>query len=152
DLLGTWHPLAGSMYEPDTHYLLLAQPHHVNIHTRELSAALIGKILPSVALRWLADSPDVFAVWWEAIVQEKKDNILTQLIQTAAERINYAPFTSITIPITEPHQLTNIIQPIPLDKTQLLQQLMDWLHVQQSKISIHKTKAPSFRVEDGFLV
>src|SRR5262245_7103673 len=129
DLLGTWHPLADSLYEPNTHYLLLAQPHHVNIHTCEFRAALIGKIIPSVALRWLADSPEVFTVWWEAMVEEKIENVLTRLIQEAAEKINYAPLSNTeTTSTTESHQ--TIAAPTAassLNQIHLLKQLLEWL-------------------------
>lgn len=94
DKIGEWSVLAGNLYEPETYYLINPSPSPALVDSAIYLALLIGRIIPACAIRWLANKPEVFHSWWQAITGEitveKKDGLL-QLIEQAAEKIDY-PF------------------------------------------------------------
>ncbi|HVV67732.1 MAG TPA: TraI domain-containing protein [Gammaproteobacteria bacterium] len=90
--LGQWSVLAGTLYEPKTYYTITARPNHALIDSSHCMALLVGKLIPSYAMRWLASYPDVFDSWWQAItsgVQVERNDSLMGLIKKAIEEIEY---------------------------------------------------------------
>lgn len=87
--LGTWHPLTGNLYEPQTFYKIEKEPLSDPVHHSSLLTAWTGRLIPSVAIRWLADSSAVFIVWWEAMTQSPihGDNPLGQHLQSVASEL-----------------------------------------------------------------
>lgn len=87
--LGVWHPLAGTLFEPDTYYTVLAKSPEIMVQPNLFKATLIGKMIPSVALRWLTAAHSIFTVWQEALTEENPGNLLSTLSTKAAEKIHY---------------------------------------------------------------
>lgn len=105
--LGIWHPLMGSLYEPNTFYRL--ENHELPpppVDVSSLMAAWVGRIIPAVALRWFADSPAVFAVWWEAISHRAlsaEHHSLIKEINAVAEKLGMVLIDPIKVqPSLEP--------------------------------------------------
>ena len=87
--LGLWHPVAGSLAEPTTYYSITAEKNTLILDKKAFQSILIGKLIPTVALRWLAQYPTVFQDWQAVIVEHAQpNNPLQILIQHALDAIN----------------------------------------------------------------
>lgn len=90
DKLGDWHPLTGNLYEENTFYTLEAKSPKVLVDDRLLRTALISRIIPAIAMRWMASCPSVFTVWWQTLIEDTAARtILTELLSQAAKKIQY---------------------------------------------------------------
>jgi Putative helicase len=88
--LGAWHPLTGSLYEPETFFKIEPEKLSQPVDCTLLRAAWVGRLIPAVAIRWLADSDEVFPVWWEAITSISfclERNPLCQYFHEAAKNL-----------------------------------------------------------------
>jgi Putative helicase len=88
--LGAWHPLTGSLYESETFFKIEPEKLSQPIDYTLLRAAWVGRLIPAVAVRWLADSDEVFPVWWEAITSISRcleRNPLCQYFREAAKKL-----------------------------------------------------------------
>lgn len=89
--LGTWHPLTGSLYAPQTFYKIEKnEAFGQAIDGNLLRAAWVGRLIPSIAIRWLADFDDVFSIWWEAVTGSSvnpEQNSLCQYFREAAQKL-----------------------------------------------------------------
>ncbi len=87
--LGLWHPVAGSLAEPTTYYRITAERNTLILDKKAFQSILIGKLIPTVALRWLAQYPAVFQDWQAVIVEQAQpNNPLQILIQQALDALN----------------------------------------------------------------
>ncbi len=120
--LGVWHAVVGSLYEADTSYKIIPQEQPLKISNEILQAMLLEKIIPQIGMRWLSSCQDVFSLWLEAVIETNtKNNVLIELIQEAAQKIDF-PLIEKTM---RPLELSELA-PEP----SLLSLLMEW--IQQS--------------------
>ncbi len=149
--LGLWHPLTGNLYEPATFYSFDNKSHPVIVSEWVFRAALIGRIVPSIALRWLTGCPTAFQVWWTTLVENPTaPTVLTEIIREAAEKINYPLDTDPpddANPIIQKHQSPHATTDELEEKTnpsQLLNILNEWID--------HQCSATDFNVENTLLL
>lgn len=170
--LGTWHPVIGSLYEPQTFYQIEKtkdQKPPPIIDQNTLLAAWTGRLIPSIALRWLGNSSEVFPVWWEALTQPAVNgqNVLFQYLRQVAEKLGISLAESPAFPAAKPAParvvkpdaqlsaatLPPVVHPTktPLSPArQALIRLNQWLTTQQE--STTHTDHPFIRVEKGLLI
>lgn len=89
--IGEWSALTGNLFEPQTHYKIKSSHNLPLVRPAICNALLVGRIIPTVALRWLTNQPAIFTSWWQAITHESdspRDGLST-LIEEAAVKINY---------------------------------------------------------------
>lgn len=89
--IGEWSVLTGNLFEPQTLYKLNDTYNLPLVKPAICNALLVGRIIPTVALRWLTNQPTIFTSWWQAITHEnngQKDGLST-LIAEAAIKISY---------------------------------------------------------------
>jgi hypothetical protein len=169
--LGTWHPVTGSLYEPHTFYKIESSPDKVSPFAIDHSALLTtwtGRLIPSIALRWLGNS-EVFPVWWEALTHPtiNSQNVLFKYLRQVAGKLGISLAES---PVSPPTQLSSVgtttqaaqfsaMTPTPVTpastKTpvspaqQALTRLNQWLSTQLE--SAAETR-PFIRVESGLFI
>lgn len=82
--IGTWHPLAGNLYEPQTFYNVLPEPHLIIVDSTICLVGGLGRIIPAVAYRWLTSDKKMWSSWWEVMTHSiSTHNELAQIIQKA---------------------------------------------------------------------
>jgi hypothetical protein len=80
--IGRWHPLAGNLYEAQTFYKILPEPHPIAVDSMACLAGSLTRIIPSVAYRWLTSDQKVWLAWWEVVTQSiSPNNELKPLIE-----------------------------------------------------------------------
>jgi hypothetical protein len=107
--LGTWHPVIGSLYEPHTFYKIENSPDKVSLVAMDHSALLTtwtGRLIPSIALRWLGNS-EVFPVWWEALTHSaiNSQNVLFKYLRQVAGKLGISLAES---PVSPPTQSSSV--------------------------------------------
>lgn len=87
--LGVWHPIAGNLAEANTHYKILMQAPNFVIGATSFQHLLVGRLIPTRGLRWLASCPAIFGLWWEVVngAPRPSDNVLHTLLVTAKQRL-----------------------------------------------------------------
>ncbi|HVY53029.1 MAG TPA: TraI domain-containing protein [Gammaproteobacteria bacterium] len=153
--LGLWSVAAGNLFEPATYYKITAPAANPMITDSNICLGiLIGKIIPSVGLRWLASHPNVYGSWQNAIQENATtfQNILLDLIAQAASAITY-PLGSqqVTPPIaTQIDSFLKTSEHIP--KENILECFINWL---TEKIMTDEGKSSSvylLRLPEGLFV
>ena len=86
--IGTWLPLSGSLYEPDTYYDYSFMQKKALPKGDIFGGVLIGRIIPPTAIRWLAENENIFTAWWEVMLnQSREENSIETIIYLAAQKI-----------------------------------------------------------------
>ena len=120
ELIGLWHPAAGCLYEPNTFYKILPKSHPVVIDRTSCLTSILGKILPSVAYRWLSSEPTVWSAWWEMITQTAGErNELKPLIQFIKDSSQSQPAASPESPavVSSPEKTESAAEPLFVEAT-----------------------------------
>ena len=169
--LGTWHPVTGSLYEPQTFYKIESSPDKVSPFAMDHSALLTtwtGRLIPSIALRWLGNS-EVFLVWWEALTHPtvNTQNVLFKYLRQVAGKLGISlAESSVPLP-TQPSSVSTAAQeaqssamtPTPMKPStaktpaspaqQALTRLNQWLSTQ---LELAAEARPFIRVESGLFI
>ncbi len=117
EFLGFWHPVAGCLYEPKMFYKILLQPHSANIDNVVCLASALGKIIPSVGLRWLTSELKVWSNWWEMITQTAGErNELKSLIKVALGASAQSTVSSMSSSL-QAHREAQHCSELPLNET-----------------------------------
>jgi hypothetical protein len=87
--IGGWTPLSGSLYQHNLYYDMAYSQNQPVVSPSVLMAAISGRIIPTMAIRWLSDNESLFAEWWNTIlnVATVPINNINQLIVDAAKII-----------------------------------------------------------------
>lgn len=72
--IGRWHPFAGNLYEAQTFYRILPEPHPIAVDSTACLVGSLTRIIPSVAYRWLTNDQKVWLAWWEVVTQSMSPN------------------------------------------------------------------------------
>ena len=136
--LGTWHPLTGSLYEPQTFYKIENETFGQAVDGTLLRAAWVGRLIPSIAIRWLADFDEVFSVWWEAVTGSSVNLEQNPLFQYFREA-----FQNLGLALEEKNRLHSHQHPKPIPR-----QKTHWLKVLRHppwKMQLHQGEHPSLQ-------
>ena len=83
ELINCWHPIIGSLYEPETYFCIQWNSQQINV-LPYLMAALAIKIIPANAIKWLSQSALLLNQWWDALTNNN-DNLISNIINEAIE-------------------------------------------------------------------
>ncbi|MEO8402734.1 MAG: TraI domain-containing protein [Gammaproteobacteria bacterium] len=82
---GTWTPLAGSLYEENFYYDMKFKAVEAIAKKDVFMAAVIGRIVPVIAFRWLAENKVLFKQWWDSLLLPSQNDI-GLLVEAAANK------------------------------------------------------------------
>lgn len=161
--LGNWHPISGRLYELDTFYKIIPGPSNLQIDPKLCQAMAIGRVLPTIGLRWLSSYSSNFPIWLKVIqisIQNTADNPLMQLLYQAAISIDSHLLKTATVVETNAQVSSHDLQDATLknsfDSTQkeILGLLNEWLFIQaRDKALLSESKTPRFlRTHQGMLL
>lgn len=89
---GSWHPLMGSLYEPNVYFSIQWQSPAAMVSPESLMASIVSRIISPHILRWLSQNPALLIRWWAAVTSEaghEKNNPIWNIIDKAAEAVGY---------------------------------------------------------------
>jgi hypothetical protein len=87
--IGGWTPLSGSLYQQGLSYDMTYSQKQSVVSTSVLMAAILGRIIPSMAIRWLSDNESLFAEWQNTILHSETGiiNNINELITASAKKL-----------------------------------------------------------------
>lgn len=87
--IGRWCPISGDLYDDAMRYTLEWQVRTLPVQTPLLVSNWVGRWVPSVALRWLAEFDALYQHWWQYLLRDwKQTNPLLQYLQ---QEMKYKP-------------------------------------------------------------
>jgi hypothetical protein len=87
-----WHPMVGTLYEPERYYSIAWQPSAVftALPPASIMTALIKQCIPANALTWLLQDEQVFNDWQRTVMYDAAaGTVLSELLLNAAIKIGY---------------------------------------------------------------
>lgn len=88
-----WHPLLGSFYQDKSYYSIEWSKHHC-LPSHTVASILIHTLIPKSAIDWIVSTPEVFVPWWQTIINDERNNILSEMLYKAVNLVNYPLFKS----------------------------------------------------------
>lgn len=136
EAVNIWAPLSGTLYERAFYYSMKFIKKEPAENPDLFMAAISGRIVPPIAVRWLAGNETLYRLWWASILHERRDdNALEEILEKAAEK------TGIILLKNQPedHKESEIDTEID--------QLIAWL-IKNTKENADHT----FRIKEGFFI
>jgi hypothetical protein len=125
--IGGWTPLSGTLYQQSLYYDMSYSEKKGVVSASILMAAISGRIIPPMAIRWLSDNENLFKEWWNTILHVETGiiNNIDQLITEAAKKLDMQLFVREEIACITPTVDTSKL--ILNDGRESIQPLMTWI-------------------------
>lgn len=83
--IGLWHPISGSLYEPNT-YFTIEWKSAEKIVNNTLMASLATRMIDAPIIRWLSQEYSLLDLWWNAITTYDSNNFFIKIIHEVLEK------------------------------------------------------------------